>query len=221
MHKPSRGTRQLRIWLVLLTTFWLLFGIAILASDWSDYDQLAAAAGAIDASLDGVAITISIIAAIALVVLARLTSVARLRAGVVLVTIVLAGYALFGLFLATSAAQASCGVIGYGASRCSDVKSSYETSGWALFVLACVSVLFVLIFVVAVGALKEPEAATTSDAPTTPLPPPPPPPSPESQLVHHLRELASLRDSGILTEEENQAKKKQILDKNPSESDRT
>ena len=44
-----------------------------------------------------------------------------------------------------------------------------------------------------------------------PPPPPPPPPAPQADVVGQLRELAQLRDDGILTEEEFAAQKAKIL----------
>jgi len=42
-------------------------------------------------------------------------------------------------------------------------------------------------------------------------PPPPPPPPPQVDVVGQLRELAKLRDDGILTEEEFAAQKAKLL----------
>ena len=42
-------------------------------------------------------------------------------------------------------------------------------------------------------------------------PPPPPPPAPQVDVVGQLRELAQLRDDGILTEEEFAAQKAKVL----------
>ena len=44
-----------------------------------------------------------------------------------------------------------------------------------------------------------------------PPPPPPPPPAPQVDVVAQLRELAQLRDDGILTEEEFAGQKAKLL----------
>ncbi|NED99789.1 SHOCT domain-containing protein [Phytoactinopolyspora halotolerans] len=212
--KPSRATRQLRAWLVVVTLVWILLGVGLAASDSRDYDRLVDEAGATDADFAAVAVVLTVVAVLAFGVLFRLTSVARLRTGAVLVFLVLAGYVLLGLFMTSAAGQASCPSLGFGSTHCRSVQDSYETGGWVIFILACVSAAFVLIFIIVAGALKQ---DVPSAAPSTPggPPPPPPPPSPVSQLVHDLKELAALRDAGILTEEEFQAKKRELLDGNP------
>ena len=48
-------------------------------------------------------------------------------------------------------------------------------------------------------------------ASSAPAPPPPPPAAPQADLAAQLRQLAELRDQGILTEEEFAAQKAKLL----------
>lgn len=198
--------RGLRAWLTVLTVFWLLVGIGLMASDDSDYRKLADEAGAGDVpwrALAGMITVLCIVAFLSLVaayVAARKPQseqgIAATRRAATLTGLTIILFGLLGLLLATSASQARCPVIGFMSTSCGDAKRQYESGGYFLFVIGSASIVLLLILIVTAGLVRRPQPAA---------------PAVEAEVLRQLSELGKLRESGVLTEEEFTARKRAIL----------
>lgn len=194
-----------RYWVLALVVFWGLFGIALLASSTDDYSQLVEQAGAADINQQALAVFLVLVALLSFTLLVSagvlgrrsdLRKAAVVRAGVIIGGLNMILFGLFGLLQTAAAAQASCPSLGFGASRCQNIKSSYETTGWVILALACASILSLLIVVAVARSSRGPQPPTLSS---------------EAEVINQLQALAALRESGALTEQEFLSRKARLL----------